>query len=102
MTRDKRKWRFSTCQFNLVIFYTFTEFVNFITSSLNNQAIDNMDIHWKPVSRICNPCAVRYDVVIDHDNVSDESITDASRLSSNKQTNQSSVVFRTISKKSNM
>ena len=66
---------------------TFTEFVNFLTSSLNNQAIDNMDIHWKPVSRICNPCAVRYDIVIDHDNVSDESQMLADYLQTNKPTN---------------
>ena len=46
-----------------------------------------MDIHWKPVSRICNPCAVRYDIVIDHDNVSDESQMLADYLQTNKPTN---------------
>ena len=52
---------------------TFTEFVNFVTSSMDNEDINKLDIHWKPVSRICNPCAVRYDVVIEHDNHSEES-----------------------------
>ena len=66
---------------------TFTEFVNFITSSLDDKAIDKLDIHWKPVSRICNPCAVRYDVVIDHDNIAEESQMLLNFLQKNKPTN---------------
>ena len=66
---------------------TFKEFVTFITSSLDDKAIDNMDIHWKPATRICNPCAVRYDVVIDHDNVSEESQMLADYLQTSKPTN---------------
>ena len=66
---------------------TFTEFVNFITYSLDDKAIDSMDIHWKPVSRICNPCAVRYDVIIDHDNISKESQMLVDYLQTNKPTN---------------
>ena len=64
---------------------TFTEFVNYVTSSMDN--IDALDIHWKPVSRICKPCAVRYDVVIEHDNHSEESQILVDYLQTNKPNN---------------
>ena len=66
---------------------TFTEFVNFVTSSMDNEEINKLDIHWKPVSRICNPCAVRYDVVIEHDNHSEESQMLVDYLQTNKPNN---------------
>ena len=66
---------------------TFTEFVNFITSSMDNEDINKLDIHWKPISRICNPCAVRYDVVIEHDNHSEESQILVDYLQMNKPNN---------------
>ena len=66
---------------------TFTEFVNFVTSSMDNEDINKLDIHWKPVSRICNPCAVRYDVVIEHDNHSEESQILVDYLQTNKLNN---------------
>ena len=66
---------------------TFTEFVNFITSSMDNEDINKLDIHWKPISRICNPCAVRYDVVIEHDNHSEESQMLVDYLQMNKPNN---------------
>ena len=64
---------------------TFTEFVNYVTSSMDN--IDALDIHWKPISRICKPCAVRYDIVIEHDNISEESQMLVDYLQMNKATN---------------
>ena len=66
---------------------TFTEFVNFITSSMHYEVIQKLDPHWKPISRICNPCAVRYDVVIEHDNHSEESQMLVDYLQTNKPTN---------------
>ena len=61
---------------------TFTEFANFITEDRNE-----LDVHWKPISRMCNPCAVRYDVVIEHDNHSEESQMLVDYLQTNKPTN---------------
>ena len=66
---------------------TFTEFVNFITCSMENEDINKLDHHWKPVSRICKPCAVRYDVIIDHDNFVEESQMLVDYLQMNKPTN---------------
>ena len=67
---------------------TFTEFVNFITSSLNDEAINGLDIHWRPITRRCNPCAVRYDIVIEHENMAEESQMLLDYLQTNKLTNR--------------
>ena len=66
---------------------TFTEFVNFITSSLKVEDIDRLDIHWRPITSRCNPCAVRYDIVLEHANISEESQILVDYLQTNKPTN---------------
>ena len=78
--------RLKSDQYNFNI--TFTEFVNFITSSLNNEAINRIDIHWRPITRMCNPCAVRYDIVIEHENMAEESQMLLDYLQTNKPTNR--------------
>ena len=78
--------RLKSDQYNFNI--TFTEFVNFITSSLNNEAINRLDIHWRPITRRCNPCAVRYDIVIEHENMAEESQMLLDYLQTNKPTNR--------------
>ncbi|KAI6661797.1 Chondroitin 4-sulfotransferase [Oopsacas minuta] len=67
---------------------TFLEFVTFVTDSLNIHSIDKLNIHWKPVSRLCNPCSVHYDIIIDHDFVTTESQLLVDYLQQNKETNR--------------
>ena len=78
--------RLKSDQYNFNI--TFTEFVNFITSSLNDEAVNRLDIHWRPITSRCNPCAVRYDIVIEHENMAEESQMLLDYLQTNKPTNR--------------
>ncbi|KAI6659384.1 Carbohydrate sulfotransferase 8-like [Oopsacas minuta] len=66
---------------------TFIEFLNYVINTVDESGIYNLDIHWMPVSSICNPCAVHYDIMIEHDYVSEESQLLVDYLQKNKATN---------------
>ncbi|KAI6658450.1 Carbohydrate sulfotransferase 11 [Oopsacas minuta] len=66
---------------------TFLEFVTYIASFLDKNAVQDLDLHWRPISLQCNPCAVDYDIVIDHEFVVEESQILADYLQKNKKSN---------------
>ncbi|KAI6660818.1 Carbohydrate sulfotransferase 8 [Oopsacas minuta] len=66
---------------------TFIEFLNYVIDTVDEKGVDEMNMHWKPVSRICNPCAVHFDIMIEHDNVSEESQLLVDYVQKNKATN---------------
>ncbi|XP_036592581.1 carbohydrate sulfotransferase 8-like [Trichosurus vulpecula] len=47
---------------------TFPEFVTFVL----RQPPAKLDVHWKPMSLLCSPCSVRYEVLIRHERMSSE------------------------------
>ncbi|KAI6660596.1 Carbohydrate sulfotransferase 11 [Oopsacas minuta] len=67
---------------------TFLELIIYVTSFLDRGNLDALDHHWRPATPICNPCAVDFDIIIDHDLVIEESQLLVDYLQKNKQSNE--------------
>ncbi|KAI6648811.1 Chondroitin 4-sulfotransferase [Oopsacas minuta] len=66
---------------------TFLEFVTWVTSFLDKNMLYALDIHWTPVTKLCNPCVTFYDILIDHDFINEESQILVDYLQENKKSN---------------
>ena len=52
---------------------TFLEFLKYIIFFSRTSGAFNLDNHWKPTSLLCNPCAVKYDVIGKFETLSEDS-----------------------------
>ncbi|KAI6655554.1 Carbohydrate sulfotransferase 11 [Oopsacas minuta] len=66
---------------------TFLEFVTWVTSFLDKNILYELDNHWTPITYLCNPCVVNYDILIDHDFFNEESQILVDHLQKNKESN---------------
>ncbi|KAI6654030.1 Carbohydrate sulfotransferase 11 [Oopsacas minuta] len=66
---------------------TFLEFVTWVAIFLDKNILYELDMHWTPITHLCNPCVANYDIIIDHDFVVEESQILVDYLQKNKKSN---------------
>ena len=42
---------------------TFSEFLNYIITQIREHGRKSLDYHWAPITVVCDPCVIRYDVI---------------------------------------
>ncbi|XP_070613371.1 carbohydrate sulfotransferase 8-like isoform X2 [Erythrolamprus reginae] len=47
---------------------TFQEFVNYVLTRKS----DNLDVHWKPMFQLCDPCNIQYDILGKYETLDDD------------------------------
>ena len=52
---------------------TFLEFLNYVTSPSLTDDSEIIDHHWAPFTVLCNPCAVKYDILVKFETLSQDS-----------------------------
>ena len=52
---------------------TFGEFLNFIIQTVAESGIESLDYHWVPITIVCNPCTVRYDLIVKFETLYEDS-----------------------------
>ncbi|KAI6661763.1 Carbohydrate sulfotransferase 10-like [Oopsacas minuta] len=54
---------------------TFLEFLNYIVSYVRENGLKGLDCHWAPHSITCDPCAIRYDIIVKFESLLEDSNT---------------------------
>ena len=52
---------------------TFLEFLNYVISQSKTFGRERLDYHWAPITSICNPCAIKYDILAKFETLSEDS-----------------------------
>ena len=52
---------------------TFLEFLNYLIAAATASGVGSFDYHWRPVTAICNPCSVRYDIIVNFETLHEDS-----------------------------
>ncbi|KAI6653569.1 Carbohydrate sulfotransferase 10-like [Oopsacas minuta] len=52
---------------------TFLEFLNYIIAFVKVNEIHRLDYHWAPITIVCDPCEVRYDIIGKFETLSEDS-----------------------------
>ena len=52
---------------------TFLEFLKYIIFFTRKSSANDLDIHWRPISLLCKPCAIKYDVIGRFETLSEDS-----------------------------
>ena len=54
---------------------TFLEFLNYVLSQSETFGRERLDHQWAPITSICNPCAIKYDILAKFETLSEDSQT---------------------------
>ncbi|XP_012275009.1 carbohydrate sulfotransferase 11 [Orussus abietinus] len=56
---------------------TFQEFVQFVTDTAENSTLNE---HWKPISELCHPCAIKYNFISKYETLADDALEILERM----------------------